>query len=98
MRKYLVPAFLAILAIAPAGGAAFAASTTPAAATSAAEQSATGTVKVFNTQARSLELEDGTWFVLPMNYKAPDVKVGQKVTVHYKINGSAHDVVSIDVG
>ncbi|ODT76336.1 MAG: hypothetical protein ABS76_31380 [Pelagibacterium sp. SCN 64-44] len=97
MRKYLVPAFLALLAVAP--GAAFAASTTPApAASSAAEQTATGTVKFFNSGARSLELEDGTWFYLPIGFKAPDVKVGQKVTVHWKMNGSAHDVTGIDIG
>ncbi len=95
MRKYLVPAFLALLAVTPMT-VAFAASTTPSAATSAAEQTASGTVKFFNTSARSLELEDGTWFYLPLDFKAPELKVGQKVTVHWKQNGSAHDVVSIE--
>lgn len=95
MRKYLVPAFIALFAVAP--GAAFAASPTPAAST-AAEQTVTGTVKFFNSGARSLELEDGTWFYLPIGYKAPDVTVGQKVTVHWKMNGTAHDVTSIDIG
>ncbi len=95
MRKYLVPAFLALLAVTPMS-AAFAASTSPAAATSAAEQTASGTVKFFNTSARSLELEDGTWFYLPLDFKAPELKVGQKVTVHWKQNGTAHDVVSIE--
>lgn len=97
MRKYLAPAFIVLLAITPMS-AAFAASTAPAAPSSAAEQTATGTVKFFNTGARSLELEDGTWFFLPIGYKAPDLKVGQKVTVHWKQNGSAHDVMDIEVG
>lgn len=95
MRKYLVPAFLALLAVTPMS-AAFAASTSAAAATSAAEQTASGTVKFFNTSARSLELEDGTWFYLPLDFKAPELKLGQKVTVHWKQNGTAHDVVSIE--
>lgn len=95
MRKYLVPAFLALLAVSPMS-AAFAATTAPAPASTAADQTATGVVKFFNTGARSLELEDGTWFYLPGGYKAPDLKVGQKVTVHWKQNGSAHDVVSIE--
>lgn len=97
MRKYLAPAFIVLLAIAPMS-AAFAASTKPTAASAAAEQTATGTVKFFNTGARSLELENGTWFFLPIGYEAPDLKVGQKVTVHWKQNGSAHDVTDIEVG
>jgi hypothetical protein len=95
MRKYLAPAFVVLLAITPIS-AAFAASTAPAATNSAAEQTTAGTVKFFNTGARSLELEDGTWFYLPLGYKAPDLQVGQKVTVHWQQNGSAHDVVTIE--
>ena len=94
MRKYIAPAFLALLVIAPMSTA-FAASPT-AAASATAEQTVTGVVKFFNTGARSLELEDGTWFYLPLDYKAPDIKVGQTVTVHWKQNGSAHDVMSIE--
>ncbi len=95
MRKYIAPAFLALLVIAPMSTA-FAASATPAAASATAEQTVTGVVKFFNTGARSLELEDGNWFYLPLDYKAPDIKVGEKVTVHWKQNGSAHDVMSIE--
>ncbi|KKB09847.1 DUF1344 domain-containing protein [Devosia chinhatensis] len=96
MRKHIASAFLVLIALAPAG-ASFAASAAPAAATSAAEQTTSGVVKFFNTQARSLELEDGSWFYMPAAYKAPDIKVGQKVTVHWQQNGSAHDVTSIDL-
>ncbi|WP_297583121.1 hypothetical protein [Devosia sp.] len=97
MRKYIAPAFLALITIMPVT--AFAADAAPvAAASSAAEQTATGVVKFFDTTARSLELEDGSWFYLPAGFKAPaDLKVGQSVTVHWKANGSAHDVVSIDI-
>ncbi len=96
MRKYLVPAFLALLAVAP--GAAFAASTTPAAPSSAAEQTISGKVKFFNLGAHSLELEDGSFYYLPPGFKAPDVKVGQQVTVHWKMDGKARDITAIDLG
>ncbi|SMQ66261.1 Protein of unknown function [Devosia lucknowensis] len=97
MRKYLVPAFIALLAVAPA--ASFAATTAPtAAATTSAEQTMAGKVKFFNLEARSVELEDGSFYYLPPGFKAPDVKVGQQVTIHWKKNGSARDVTAIDIG
>lgn len=96
MRKYLAPLFVTLLAVAP--GAAFAATAAPAASTGQAEQTTAGTVKLFNTIGRSLELADGSWYYLPLDFKAPDLKVGDRVTVHWKMNGSAHDVTSIDQG
>ncbi|KKB80421.1 hypothetical protein VW35_04945 [Devosia soli] len=71
----------------------------PAAAASiSADQSINGTVKSFNLTARSLQLADGSWYFLPLNTKFPDVKAGDKVTVHFKQDGSNHDVTAIDVG
>ena len=96
MRKYLVPAFIALLAVAPA--ASFAATTTPTAAATSAEQSIAGKVKFFNLNAHSIELEDGSFYYLPPGFQAPDIKVGQQVTVHWKMNGKARDVTAIDIG
>lgn len=93
MRKIIIPAFIALLAAAP--GAAFAATAAPA---TTADQTMSGTVKFFSTTARSLELADGSWYYLPTGFKAPDLKQGDKVTVHWKMDGSAHDVTAIDVG
>lgn len=93
MRKFIVPVVIALLAAAP--GAAFAATATAAAT---GEQTASGTVKFFSTTARSLELADGSWYYLPIGFEAPDLKTGDKVTVHWKMDGSAHDVTAIDVG
>ncbi len=98
MRKYIVPAFLALLAIAPAG-AAFAASTTPATTASQAALSIMGTVKAIDLTAHSLQLADGSKYVLPAGFALPaNLKVGDKVTVHWKMNGSDHDVTAIDIG
>ena len=58
MRKFIIPAFIALLAAAP--GAASAATAAPVAATG--EQTIAGTVKFFSTTARSLELADGSWY------------------------------------
>lgn len=99
MRKVLVSAFLAVLAIAP-GAAAFAASVTPpaaAATASTAEQTAEGAIKTYSKDARTLQLDSGTWFYMPLDFKMPDLKVGQHVTLHWKANGSAHDITKIDV-
>ncbi|WP_082555216.1 DUF1344 domain-containing protein [Devosia sp. Root635] len=93
MRKLIVPAIIALLAVAP--GAAFAATSVP---TPAGEQTIAGTVKFFNSSAHSLELADGSWYYLPPTFKAPDLKTGDKVTVHWKMDGSAHDVTAIDIG
>jgi len=97
MRKYLVPVVLALLAAAP--GAAFAAGPAPApAAMAQSDQTATGTIKTVNLTARSLVLADGSRYFLPLGFKDPGLKAGEKVTVHWKANGSAHDVTSITIG
>lgn len=100
MRKYLVPAALALLAIAPAG--AFAASTkAPAvkpAATAPAEQSVMGVVKAIDLKAHTLTLADGKSYTLPATFKDNGLKAGEKVTVHFKVNGSARDITSVAKG
>lgn len=95
MRKLFVPVALAFLAVAPS--AAFAATTAPA-ASAQADQVTSGVVKLFNPTARSLELADGSWYVMPTGFKAPSIKAGDKVKVHWRANGSAHDITGIDLG
>lgn len=99
MRKFIAPLFVALLAVAPAG-AAFAATAAPApVASTQADQKVSGTVKEINLTARSLLLADGSRYFLPTSFKAPqNLKAGEKVTVHWKMNGSAHDVTAIDIG
>lgn len=95
MRKYIIPAFVALLAIAP--GASFAATAAPAASIQA-DQSIMGTIKSVNMIARSLELSDGSRYFLPLTFKDPGLKAGEKVTVHWKLNGTAQDVTSVSIG
>ena len=98
MRKFIAPLFVALLAVAPAG-AAFAATTAPAPMASAqSDQKVSGTVKEINLTARSLLLADGSRYFLPIGFKDPGLKAGEKVTVHWKANGSAHDVTSVTIG
>lgn len=97
MRKFIVPAFIVLLAVAP--GAAFAATTSPATAAAAqGEQTISGTIKDVNLIARNLTLADGSRYFLPLGFKDPGLKVGEKVTVHWRMNGTAHDVTSVTIG
>jgi Cu/Ag efflux protein CusF len=100
MRKFVTPLLIALVAAAP--GAAFAASTTtPAAkpaATTQAEQSTSGMVKAFDLKAHTLTLADGKTYTLPANFKDPGLKAGEKVTVHWKMNGSAYEATSVTIG
>ena len=96
MRKFIVPALIALLAAAPS--VTFAAATTPVAAATQGEQTITGKVESVNLIARSLVLADGSRYFLPLNFKDPGLKAGEDVTVHWKINGTAHDVTSVTIG
>ena len=102
MRKFVAPFLIALAVASPA--AAFAATTmAPAAApapaaSSTAAQSINSTIKSINLTARDLTLADGSRYFLPLGLKVPNVKAGDKVTVHWKMNGSAHDVTEIDAG
>jgi hypothetical protein len=98
MRKFIVPAFIALLAVAP--GAAFAATTTataPAVSTQG-DQTVSGKIGSVNLIARSLVMADGTRYFLPLDFKDPGLKAGEQVTVHWKMNGTAHDVTSVTIG
>jgi Cu/Ag efflux protein CusF len=100
MRKYLAPLLIALAVAAP--GAAFAAGTMapaakPAAATQA-DQTISGTVKAFDLKAQTLTLADGMVYQLPATFKDPGLKNGEKVTVHWKMNGTAHEATNVTIG
>ena len=100
MRRYIAPILIALVAAAP--GAAFAASAvTPAAkpaVTAPADQTISGMVKAFDLKAHTLTLEDGKIYTLPATFKDPGLKAGEKVTVHWKMNGSAYEATSVTIG
>tara|TARA_R110002020_G_scaffold60594_12_gene164011 strand:+ start:1570 stop:1881 length:312 start_codon:yes stop_codon:yes gene_type:complete len=103
MRKIIASALIALLVAAP--GAAFAASATtnatakPAAASAmAAPQTIASTVKAFDLKTHKLTLANGVSYVLPANFKDPGLKVGEKVSVKYQMNGKAFDVTSVTIG
>lgn len=100
MRKFVAPLLIALVAAAP--GAAFAASTampaTKPAVTSQADQSISGTVKAFDLKAHTLTLADGKIYQLPSTFKDPGLKAGEKVTVHWKMNGSAYQATNVTIG
>jgi zona occludens toxin (predicted ATPase) len=89
MRRYIAPILIALVAAAP--GAAFAAS----AVTPAAKP---GMVKAFDLKAHTLTLADGKTYQLPATFKDPGLKAGEKVTVHWKMNGTAYEATSVTIG
>jgi len=100
MRKFVTPLLIALVAAAP--GAAFAATTAMPAAkpavTSQADQSISGTVKAFDLKAHTLTLADGKIYQLPATFKDPGLKAGEKVTVHWKMNGTAYEATNVTIG
>ncbi|RYF73173.1 MAG: DUF1344 domain-containing protein [Comamonadaceae bacterium] len=49
-------------------------------------------------KAHSVKLDNGISYVLPSTFKDPGIKVGSKVTVHWKQNGTAYDATSVTLG
>jgi len=102
MRKYVVSAVTALaLALPGAAFAASAATPAPAAATTSstqADQLISSTVKSFDLKARTLVLADGTSYELPLDFKDPGLKIGEKVTVHWKHSGAMNEVTSVTIG
>jgi len=104
MRKFLVPAALAILL--GSSGIAMAAGATPAtpaaapmaAPAAAAPQSVTDTIKSLDLSKHTLTLANGTSYTLPATFKDPGLKVGEKVTVKWTMKGAEHDAQSVTIG
>lgn len=82
MRKILFPA-VAVALVASSFGA------------FAATSPDTGAIKAIDATAMTLTLADGMVFKLPTTVKAADLKVGEKVTVSYKVNGTVNDAETV---
>jgi hypothetical protein len=82
MRKILFPTVIAAVMASTVG--AFAADT-----------NTTGTIKALDMKAMSITLDDGTVYMLPKGFKDPGLKVGEKVTVAWKLVNKAHDADSV---
>lgn len=87
MRKVLVPAALALVL----------ASSGLAMAATAAPQSITSTVKAVNLAAHQLTLANGIQYTLPATFKDPGIKVGERVTVKWEMNGAAYQADSVAI-
>lgn len=85
MRKFLVPAALAL--VLGTSGLAMAATAAP--------QSITSTVKAFNGSTHLLTLANGIQYSLPATFKDPGLKVGERVTVKWEMNGAAYKADSV---
>lgn len=103
MRKFLVPAAIAIMV--GSSGLAMAAGTTPAAPAAAPAaaattnaQSVTGMIKALDLAKHTLTLANDITYVLPATFKDPGLKVGEKVTIKWQMNGTAYDAQSVTIG
>jgi hypothetical protein len=74
---------LTIISAISLSSAAFAASTT------------TGTIRTLDTKAMTLTLKDGTSYRLPVGFKDPGLKVGEKVKVAYEMIGKKHQATAV---
>ena len=84
MRKFLVPAAIAI--VLGTSGLAMAATAAP--------QSITSTVKAFDAKTHTLTLANNIAYALPANFSTA-LKAGQKVTVKWEMNGKAYKADSV---
>jgi hypothetical protein len=84
MRKILFPS-IAVALLATSFGAY--AATTPD----------TGVIKAIDAKAMTLTLTlaDGIVYKLPEYFKVADLKVGEKVTVSWKLNGIQHEAETV---
>lgn len=92
MRIHFVPA--ALIAAMAFGSAGFAATTATSTATKAkpavvamATSTATGTIKAFSKRHHTVTLDDGAVYRVSAKLKHPAFKVGEKITVTYRMSG-----------
>jgi Cu/Ag efflux protein CusF len=81
MRKNIL--LLATIAGLGLSGVAFAATTTA------------GTIKSIDAKALSVTLDNGSVYVLPAGFKADSLKVGEKVTIVWDMNGKAYEAETV---
>ena len=83
MRSFVIPAAIAAALI-----------TAPVAF---AAETATGTVKSFNTMTHVLTLKDGISYTFPESYKAPALKAGERVSVIWEMKDGKHLASSVSL-
>lgn len=83
MRSFALP--LVFLAAMGSAGIAFAATT------------AEGTIKAIDMKAHTLTLSDGIVYTLPVGFKDPGLKVGEKVAVTWAMKGTLHEATAVTV-
>lgn len=84
MRTLLVPAAVAALLA-------------TSALSFAAMQQATGTVKAFDAKARTIELADGTTYMVPKTFKNPGLKAGERVSISWQLTGDVKNAESVKI-
>jgi hypothetical protein len=84
MRSFILPAvFVLMTAAAPM---AFAAATTT-----------DGVVKSFDTKTMALVLDNGISYKLPIGFKDPGLKAGEKVAVVWDMTGAVHEASAVTI-
>lgn len=61
----------------------------------AADTMTTGTIKSMDLAKHVLVLDNGITYTLPAAFKDPGLKVGEKVTVGWVMNGKAYDADTV---
>lgn len=84
MNRFLLP--LAVAAMALGSAVAFAESET---------STATAEISTIDTATHQLTLSDGVAYTMPEGFDASALTVGEKVTVEWKDNAGAKEVVSV---
>ena len=65
------------------------------AAVAATDTMTTGAIKSFDLAKHMLVLDNGISYTLPAAFKDPGLKVGEKVTVGWMMNGKAYEADSV---
>lgn len=87
MRSYLLP----VAVILSMSGASLAMASTPAPSVT------DGVIKALSLKHHHITLASGTVYTLPAHFKAPALKVGEKVSIAWQMVGKKHEVSSITV-
>ena len=85
MRNFLFPAAAAALIV------------TSFAAVAATDTMTTGTIKSMDMAKHSLVLDNGISYSLPATFKDPGLKVGEKVTVAWVMNGKVYQADQVTI-
>ena len=85
MRNFMFPAMAAALIL------------TSFAAVAATDTMTTGVIKSMDMAKHTLVLENGISYTLPATFKDPGLKVGEKVTVAWVLNGTVYQADQVTI-